>query len=114
MAVAAMLRKKGFCVIEAADGNAAVDLFRARVEEIDLVLLDIILPGKCGREVVEEILPIRPDVKVIITSAYGQNAVDQAFPGQDVDVFLRKPYQLANLVEVIRNLTSTSAVGGRA
>jgi two-component system cell cycle sensor histidine kinase/response regulator CckA len=114
LASVAMLRRRGYSVLEAADGTTAIGLIRQHKNAIALLLLDVTLPGAPSRDVYTEARRAHADIKVIITSAYGQNAVDQAFPGQDVDVFLRKPYQLANLVEVIRNLTSTSAVGGRA
>ena len=50
-AVSQMLRKRGFTVIEASDGKAAVEFLRTQASEIDVVLLDLTLPGMSGREV---------------------------------------------------------------
>lgn len=100
-AVAKMLRKKGLPVIEAVDGNSAVDLFRVNEPGIAVVLLDMTLPGMSGPEVFAELRRIRPDVKVILTSAYGQEFVDASFSGLRVEHFIRKPYQLNDLVRVI-------------
>src|SRR6185369_5682999 len=72
IAVSKMLRKSGFTVIEADNGNGAVDLFQANAEAIDIVVLDMTLPGMHGREVLEELRRIQPEVKVITTSAYSQ------------------------------------------
>ncbi|HKE24496.1 MAG TPA: PAS domain S-box protein [Bryobacteraceae bacterium] len=105
LASAAMLRRRGYSVLEAPDGNTAISLIRQHKSAIALLLLDITLPGAPSREVYAEARRARPDMKIVITSAYGQSAVDASFPGQAVDAFLRKPYQLGNLIEVVRDLT---------
>lgn len=105
LASAAMLRRRGYSVLEAPDGNAAIDLIRQHKSAIALLLLDITLPGAPSREVYAEARRVRPDMKVIVTSAYGQSAVDASFPGLEVDAFVRKPYQLGNLIELVRDLT---------
>jgi PAS domain S-box-containing protein len=104
--VSKILRMRGFKVMEAEDGSAAVDLIREHQDAIAVVLLDITLPGTPSREVFAEARRLRPDMKVIVTSAYGQNVVDASFPGLRVDHFIRKPYQLANLVSLLRNVVS--------
>ena len=68
--VSKMLRKKGFSVVEASDGNAAVDLIRAKGDHIDVLLLDITLPGASSREVFDEARRLRPGLPVIVTSAH--------------------------------------------
>lgn len=65
-----ILEEFGYTVIEAVDGEEAVAKFRARSAGIDLLLLDLIMPKKNGREAYEEILKIRPDVKAIFMSGY--------------------------------------------
>jgi len=105
LASVAMLRRRGYSVLEAQDGNAAIDLIHQHKGAIALVLLDVTLPGAPSREVYAEARRANADTKVIVTSAYGQSAVDTSFPGMAVDAFLRKPYQLGNLVDLIRNLT---------
>jgi len=105
LASAAMLRRRGYSVLEAADGNIAINLIREYKADIVLLLLDITLPGAPSRDVCAEARRARPDIKVVVTSAYGQNAVDASFPGVEIDAFLRKPYQLINLVDTIRDLT---------
>jgi PAS domain S-box-containing protein len=106
LASAAMLRRRGYSVLEAPDGTAAINLIHKHQAEIALLLLDITLPGAPSRDVYTEARRARPDVKVIVTSAYGQNAVDVSFPGLEIDAFLRKPYQLVNLIDTIRDVTN--------
>jgi CheY-like chemotaxis protein len=96
-------------VIEASDGSIALDLLHAHRDEIDVVLLDVTLPGASSREVFEEALRIRPDMKVIVTSAYGEEVVDAHYSGLRVDHFIRKPFQLDHLVRLFGSVLSAKA-----
>lgn len=70
-AVIKMLSKSGFSVIEASDGSAALKAMRAHRSPIDVLVLDVSLPGTPSREVFEEARRLRPEMRVIVTSAYG-------------------------------------------
>jgi CheY-like chemotaxis protein len=87
-AVSKHLRIKGFSVMEAADGSAAVDLLHAHGTRIALVLLDVTLPGRPDHEAFEEACRIRKGMKVIVTSAYGENMVAGSFPGMRLEHFI--------------------------
>ena len=100
--LAKLLRKSGFEVFEASDGSAAIDLLRSRKNATDLVLLDVSLPGKSSRDVFEEVQRTLPAPKIIITSAYGKEIVDASFSGLRVDRFIRKPFQIAELLSLLR------------
>ena len=106
LAVSKVLRKRGFSVLDASDGRAGVDLFRINEQQIDVVLLDLTLPGMNGREVLEELRRIRPGVSVIITTAYSQDSALKAINGQPPWAFIRKPYQLNELVNLLREACS--------
>jgi two-component system, cell cycle sensor histidine kinase and response regulator CckA len=84
-------------VVEASDGSDAMNLIRANTESIDLLLLDVTLPGLSSREVLEETRGIRPDLTVALTSAYGKETVDATFAGLRVRHFIRKAFQLGDL-----------------
>jgi two-component system, cell cycle sensor histidine kinase and response regulator CckA len=101
VAVARMLRKKGLSVIEAGDGWAAIDLIRNREEEIDLMLLDVTIPGASSPEVFTEAQRIRPGIKVILTTAYDREAAGNSFRAPQLKGFIRKPYQFADLVQLL-------------
>ena len=96
-AVARMLRRKGFSVIEAGDGVSGVDLFRARAEGIAVVLLDLTLAGKPGQEVLAELRRIRPGVPVILTTAYSREMALATVGGPQSWLYLRKPYPFSEL-----------------
>jgi signal transduction histidine kinase/ActR/RegA family two-component response regulator len=102
--VSILLRKHGYTVIEARDGLEAVELFRANQQKIDAVLLDMTLPGKSGSEVYSELLAIRPDVKVIFTTAYSRQTALIELAGQEGWAFIRKPYQPSDLVSLLQRV----------
>jgi len=105
IAVSKALRKRGYSVIEADDGSAAMDLIRAYQDGIDLLLLDVTIPGISSREVFEHAKRLRPELRVILTSAYGRETVDASFAGLRVERFIRKPFRLGDLVSVLETLS---------
>jgi len=107
-AVAKMFRKKGYSVLEAANGNIAVDLLRHYRSDIALTLLDVNLPGLSSREVFDEARRIESRMLVILTSAFSQNLISSSFTGVKVDRFIPKPYRLANLVQLVQNVLSAA------
>ena len=98
-----MLRKSGLETLEAPSGSAAIDLLRARRGEIDLILLDMTIPGSSSQEVLAEAALARPDVKVILTSAYSEEVARPMMRAPLVRGFIRKPFKLADLVQTLRS-----------
>jgi PAS domain S-box-containing protein len=109
-AVSKMLRKTGFSVIEASDGSAALEAIRGHTGPIDLLFLDITLPGTPSRVVFEEAKRLRPEMSVIVTSAYSQETAGASLQ-TEVERFLRKPYRLAATVDMIRQTLKTAPPG---
>jgi len=99
-AASKILRKKGFSVIEAANGTAALEVIRANKDPIDLLLLDITLPGASSREVLEEAKRLRPDLSVIVTSANNEEMAAAALSGK-VEHFIRKLFGLDDLIGLV-------------
>ena len=104
--VSKMLRKKGFSVIEASDGSAALELIRTKEDDIDVLLLDITLPGASSREVFEEAARLRPGLPVIVTSANNEEMAAAAL-ARRVTRFIRKPFGLDDLIGSIRESLSS-------
>jgi len=77
-------------------------VLRARPGEIQLILLDLAIPGNSSHEVVAEAALVRPDVKVILTSAYAEEVAMQMTSHPLVCGFIRKPFRLGDLVETLR------------
>jgi two-component system CheB/CheR fusion protein len=105
-AASKMFRKRGFFVIEASDGTAGLDLIRAHRDQIDVLLLDVTLPGAPSREVFEEAQRLRPDLPVIITSANSEEMAAASL-ARRVERFLRKPYKLSEVVDMIRKIPTS-------
>ena len=100
-AASKMLHKRGFFVIEAADGSTALDAVRAQDIAIDILFLDVTLPGISSRVVLEEAKRLRPQVKVVVTSAYSKEMAAESLQ-TTIKHFLRKPYRLDDLVGFIQ------------
>jgi signal transduction histidine kinase/CheY-like chemotaxis protein len=105
LAISKMLRKRGLSVMEAGDGSVAMDLLHAQMDDLDVILLDATLPGRSSREILEEAQRMRPGLKVIVTSAYGKDTVDASFRGVRVEHFIRKPFQLDEIVRLLAGTT---------
>jgi PAS domain S-box-containing protein len=106
VAVHKMLERAGFTVLEAADGSAAVDLLRAHQLSIDVVFLDVTIPGRPCHEVLSEAVRRRPQVKVILTSAHSGETVTAMLGSLPAHAFIRKPFRLATVVSALRNALS--------
>jgi len=104
--VVKMLQKSGFEVFEAPDGNSAVDFLRRHGRRIDAILLDMTLPGPSGREIVAEAAKVRPEIRVILTSAYSQEIVEGTITAPQIHGFIRKPFTFVDLLKIIRSALS--------
>lgn len=106
-AVSKLLRKRGYSIIEANDGASALDLIRTKGDDVDLILLDVTLPGGASsRDVFDGAQRTRAGRKVILTSAYGKEDIDTAFAGAGIEHFIRKPFLVADLVALIQHVLS--------
>ena len=101
-AVARMLRQTGFEVFEAADGSSAIDFLRADGVKVDVILLDMSLPGASSEEVVAEAAKAMPDIRVILTSAYSPETFAGAKSAPQIRTFIRKPFRFTDLVKTLR------------
>jgi PAS domain S-box-containing protein len=114
-AIVKVLRRENFSVMEAGDGSVAIDLLRAHACEIDLVLLDSTIPGATGREVAEEAQRIRPDINLFVMSAHSKEVARQSINLPESVPFLRKPFQLRDLVRALQAaLLSPASVRARS
>jgi CheY-like chemotaxis protein len=101
---AQMLELLGFTVLTAEDGRQAVDLYRDRGKEIDLVLMDLTMPHMDGTEAFGELLRLNPEVRVILASGYTKEDVASRFAGKKPAGIVQKPYTLDRLREALAGL----------
>ena len=101
-AISKMLRKHGFSVIEAGNGSAALDLVRGSGNRIDVILLDLTIPGAPSSAVVAEAQRIQPGATVVLMSAYARGMAPPSLNVPEVKGFIRKPFQMSELVQLLR------------
>jgi CheY-like chemotaxis protein len=104
--VVTLLCMQGFEVLEAADGAEAIDLLREHGPKVDVILLDVTIPRASSHEVVAAAAQVRPDIKVILTSAYSREMLTPPMTAKQIHSFIRKPYQIADLVQALRSAIS--------
>ncbi len=88
-------------VLAAADGDSGIELFKTHHQEIDLVLLDLSMPGLNGAGTFQELRKIDTAVKVVLSSGYDEAEATRRFIGQGLAGFLQKPYNMKNLVQTV-------------
>jgi CheY-like chemotaxis protein len=97
----AALRRAGYEVLQAANGQEALDVFRSARPRVSIVLLDMTMPVMSGDETLRKLREIDPDLPVVVSSGYRETELQQRFRGQAVSGYAQKPYTAAKLVELI-------------
>ncbi|MBA4394628.1 MAG: hypothetical protein C0407_13840 [Desulfobacca sp.] len=98
-----ILTRKGYTVIEAIDGEQALQKFREHQDSLDLIILDVVMPKKNGKEVYEAIIKEKPKIKVLFTSGYtGDVVIDKGI--DDGVEFISKPLSLKELLLKVREV----------
>jgi len=99
-----MLMQAGYEVILADDGDTGIKAYKERPFEIDLVLLDMMMPNKNGRETFDELKKINKDVKVIMTSGFTKDKRVEDVLKAGVSDFIQKPYTIFALSEKVHKV----------
>jgi two-component system cell cycle sensor histidine kinase/response regulator CckA len=92
-----ILEKIGYRVLAAKDGQEAIGLYRNNKEEIDIVLLDMIMPDMSGGEVYDRLKEINPEVKVLLSSGYSIDGEATKILNRGCDGFIQKPFDIKKL-----------------
>lgn len=104
-----MLQKLGYDVLKARNGKEAVALFEKHKEEIDLVILDMIMPAMGGGEVFNRIREINPRVPVLLSSGYSIDGQAREIMDRGCDGFIQKPFTIETLSKSIRVILDRTA-----
>lgn len=99
-----ILNELGYKVITASDGQSALEMYCKEQKRIDLVLLDLIMPGMNGRECLEELLKVNPRLKVVMTCSGLLGGSTKKLIESRAKGFLRKPYEIGEFPRVIRDV----------
>jgi two-component system, cell cycle sensor histidine kinase and response regulator CckA len=100
------LESRGYHVLEAPNGDAALTLAAQHKDDLHLVITDVVMPGLSGHELAQRLLSVRPAVKVLYLSGYAQDAFP---PSEAHNAFLQKPFTLQNLARKVREVLGPSS-----
>ena len=98
------LTEAKYNTIAASDGKEALNIFKERHAQIDLVVLDVMLPEMNGRDCLMELKRINPEVKVIILTGSDSNAELNLEIKPHVREFLTKPFRMSRLLEAVEQV----------
>lgn len=97
----AALEKAGHRVLLAKDGKEALELFKKHRQEIDIILLDLVMPNLSGSQCFEQLKNLDPNIKVVIMSGFTPNTLVNNLIADGCLDFLRKPFDLVELLETL-------------
>jgi len=98
------LEQFGYTVLMARSGEEAVEAYSKRGREIDLVILDLGMPGMGGERCLQELLKMNPSVKVLIASGYAATQTVQGILEAGATGFMAKPYRLEDMLKKVREV----------
>jgi two-component system cell cycle sensor histidine kinase/response regulator CckA len=108
------LASGGYTVLDASNGSVAVQIARNFPRPIHLVVTDVSMPGIQGRQVADEVLRIRPEVRVLYISGYTDDSVLRDGAMAEGTAFLGKPFTQASLLGRVREELDRARAGTRA
>jgi nitrogen-specific signal transduction histidine kinase/ActR/RegA family two-component response regulator len=101
---AAMITRLGYQILIAHNGEEAVEIYQANPNRVDLVILDMIMPGIGGGKAFDLIQSINPQAKIILSSGFTLNGEAKEIMNRGARAFLQKPFQIDDLSKVIREV----------
>jgi CheY-like chemotaxis protein len=99
-----IIESLGYEVLVAENGKKAVEIYENNMEDIDMVMLDIIMPVMDGGETYDTLKEIDPDIKVLLSSGYGINGQATEILDRGCNGFIQKPFNMKTLSRKIRDV----------
>jgi len=99
-----LLGSFGYAVLTAPDGESALELYEKENEHVDLVILDLSMPGIGGKRCLEKLVEMNPRIKVIIASGYSVNGPTKDAIDAGAKGFVGKPYEVRQMLQAIREV----------
>ena len=98
------LRNKGYSVLEASDGENALDVINGTDARIDLIISDVVMPGMDGHTLVNLVRHELPHIRIILMSGYSEDVFAEDIE-RDTDIhFLPKPFSLKDLAGMVKDV----------
>ena len=98
------LKNKGYTVLEAANGEEALEVINEADKRIDLIVTDVMMPGMDGHTLVQFVRQEMPDVKVIFISGFSESVIPGGIPEDSGFAFLPKPFSLKDLAAKVKEV----------
>ena len=105
-----MLEKLGYTVLIARNGQEAVDVYKNSPDVVDLVLLDMIMPGMEAGDTYDKLKSVNPAIKVLLSSGYSLDQNAGAIIARGCNGFIQKPFNMKILQEKIGEIMNADAV----
>ena len=99
-----ILEELGYAVMVAKSGKKAIEVFSSESVAIDIVILDMIMPGMGGGETFDRLREIDPEVRVLLSSGYTVDGQAQDILNRGCKGFLQKPYNMISLSQKMREI----------
>jgi len=96
-----ILEECGYKVLFANNGQEALDIYKQNQNEIKLILLDMVMPVKSGKDTLFEIRKIDKNIKIIMTSGFKLDQTSNLINKKGANDFLQKPYTLLKLAKIV-------------
>lgn len=98
-----VLERQGYSVLTAGGGEEGVEIYRAHLQTIAVVLLDLTMPAMDGVQTFEELKRLRGDIPVILASGHSEREATSHFAGLGLTGFLKKPFTISELAATVRS-----------
>ena len=105
-----MLEKLGYSVLVARSGQEAVDVYKNRPDDVDLVLMDMVMPGMEAGDTYDKLKSINPAIKVLLSSGYSLDQNAGAIIARGCNGFIQKPFNMKILQEKIDEILNSNTV----
>ncbi len=99
-----VLRREGYGVLLASDGRAALALWEKNQDRIDAAIVDIMMPGMGGNDLLQQLKSLRPQMRVLLTSGYSEAEVRRLSAKYSDMKFIQKPYTAQALAQAVASL----------
>jgi CheY-like chemotaxis protein len=99
---AATLEHLGYMILEATNGQEAIEVFQRNSSRIALVILDLSMPVMDGEQSLKRLKSIKPDVPVLLSSGFSETEAARRFQSTGPATFLQKPYTAQHLAELVK------------
>ena len=99
-----ILKELGYAVLIARGGKEAIEIYEENKDTVDVVILDMIMPGMGGGETYDRLKKISPDIKVLLSSGYSIDGQAQEILDRGCDGFIQKPFNVKELSQEVRKI----------